>query len=354
MLFDSSYLRVVRSRAQRSRVCRAIERVRPARARCASDERIKIGVSACLLGANVRFDGGHKRSDFLADTLGSMVEFVPVCPEVEIGLGVPRETLRLVSDGSTARGARLVTNNTSIDYTEKMNSYAQRRVIALGREDLSGYVLKKDSPSCGMERVRIYGSSEMPTRRGSGLFAAALMGRYPSLPVEEEGCLNDPHMRENFVERVFAYRRLRSFFSSRWTLGGLTQFHNAHNLILMAHSPKAYGELGRLVANEKRLPRDKVRERYEFAFMEALKKIATMARHTKVLNHMLGYLSPHLDRDSRDELVTLVEGYRSNLLPLVVPIALFRHYARKFDIAYLRGQVYLEPHPKELMLRNHI
>ena len=331
-----------------------MERLATARRLYASDEPIKIGVSSCLLGATVRFDGGHKRSDFLVDTLGSFVEFVPVCPEVEVGLGVPRETLRLVRDSNTAHAIRLVTNQTGIDHTDKMNSYVERRVVALGGEELSGYVLKKDSPSCGMERVRVYGASGMPTRDGSGLFAAVLMRRYSSLPIEEEGRLSDPHLRENFIERVFAYRRLRSFFSSQWTLGGLVEFHTAHKLTLMAHSPKAYSELGRFVANAKRLAQDKVPERYEFAFMAALKKLATTARHTNVLHHMLGYLRPHLDRDSRDELVTLLDDYRRGLVPLVVPISLFRHYVRKFEISYLCGQVYLEPHPKELMLRNHV
>jgi uncharacterized protein YbgA (DUF1722 family)/uncharacterized protein YbbK (DUF523 family) len=323
-----------------------MERVTPARALYASEEPIKIGVSSCLLGRQVRFDGGHKRSDFLVDTLGRFVEFVPVCPEMEIGLGVPRETLRLVREGDATRETRLVTNKTGIDHTDKMNAYAECRVNALGREALSGYVLKKDSPSCGMERVRVYGTSGMPTRDGIGRFAAALIRRYPSLPVEEEGRLNDPHLRENFVERVFAYRRLRSFFSSRWTLGGLVQFHTAHKLVLMAHSPKAYSETGRFVANAIRVVRDKVPEHYELAFMEALKKLATTARHTNVLHHMLGHLRPHLDGDARDELVTLIEDYRRGLVPLVVPMALFRHHVRKFDVAYLRGQVYLEPHPK--------
>jgi uncharacterized protein YbgA (DUF1722 family) len=235
-----------------------------------------------------------------------------------------------------------------------MNSYAEQRVIALGCEKLSGYVLKKDSPTCGMERVRVYGPSGMPTRDGVGLFAAALLRRYPSLPVEEEGRLNDPHLRENFVERVFVYRRLRSFFSSPWTLGGFVQLHTVHKLVLMAHSPKAYSELGRFVANVKRLARDKVPEYYEFALMAALKKLATTVRHTNVLQHMLGYLRQHLDATARDELVTLIDDYRRGLVPLVVPITLFRHYVRKFDVAYLQGQVYLEPHPKELMLRNHV
>ena len=322
------------------------EHAAPAKGLYAGDDAapIRVGVSSCLLGEQVRFDGGHKRSDFLVETLGRFVEFVPVCPEMEIGLGVPRETLRLVRKGDAVR---LVADKSGLDHTDKMNTFAQRRTIALGREDLSGYVLKKNSPSCGMERVRVYGASGMATREGAGLFASALMRRYPSLPIEEEGRLNDPHLRENFVERVFAYRRLRSFFSARWTLGGLVQFHTAHKLVLMAHSPKAYSELGRFVANAKRLARDDIRNDYEFAFMAALKKLATTARHTNVLQHMLGYLREHLDPASRAELVALIDDYRRRLVPLIVPITLFRHYVREFDVAYLRGQVYLEPHPKE-------
>jgi uncharacterized protein YbgA (DUF1722 family)/uncharacterized protein YbbK (DUF523 family) len=331
-----------------------MERVTPALTLYASDEPIKIGVSSCLLGAQVRFDGGHKRSDFLVDTLGRFVEFVPVCPEMDIGLGVPREALRLVRDRNAVSDIRLIANKTGIDHTDKMNSYAARRVIALEREELSGYVLKKDSPSCGMVRVRVYGPSGMATRDGAGLFAAALIRRYPNLPVEEEGRLNDPHLRENFVERLFAYRRLRSFFSPRWTLGGLVQFHTVHKLVLMAHSPKAYNELGRFVADAKHLARDRVREVYECTFMEALKNLATRARHSNVLHHMLGYLRQHLDGAARSELVTLIDDYRRGLVPLVVPITLFRHYVREFNVVYLRGQVYLEPHPKELMLRNHV
>jgi uncharacterized protein YbgA (DUF1722 family)/uncharacterized protein YbbK (DUF523 family) len=331
-----------------------MEGVAPAKDLSASEEPIRIGVSSCLLGEQVRFDGGHKRNDFLTETLGRFVEFVPVCPEMEIGLGVPRESIRLVRNGKDADAIRLVGNKTGLDHTDEMNAYAKRRTTALGREELSGYVLKKDSPSCGMERVRVYATSGMATRDGAGLFASTLMGRYPNLPVEEEGRLNDPHLRENFVERVFAYRRLRSFFSARWTLGGLVQFHTAHKLVLMAHSPKAYSELGRFVANAKRLARDQVREDYELAFMDALKKVATTARHTNVLHHMLGYLREHLDATARAELVTLIDDYHRGLVPLIVPITLFRHYVREFGIVYLRGQVYLEPHPKELMLRNHV
>ncbi|MHB8383631.1 MAG: YbgA family protein [Candidatus Binataceae bacterium] len=315
------------------------------------DAPLRVGISACLLGAEVRFDGGHKRNEFLIETLGRFVEFVPVCPEVDIGLGTPRESLRL----ERAAGAvKLIANKSKLDHTAAMTSYAARRTEALVREDLCGYVLKKDSPSCGMERVRIYGVSGMATRDGVGLYAAALLNRFPNLPVEEEGRLVDAHLRENFVERIFAYRRMRSFFATRWTIGALVKFHTAQKLALMAHSVPAYNELGRLVAESKALPREQVRERYETAFMQALRKIATPKRHANVLQHMLGYLRGHLDDASRAELARLIEDYRTGLVPLVVPLTLLRHHVRRFRIDYLEGQVYLEPHPKELMLRNHV
>ena len=313
---------------------------------------IRIGVSACLLGQQVRFDGGHKRSDFLTDTLGDFVEFVAVCPEVDIGLGVPRESLRLVRDDNGA--VRMVANKSGADLTETMNAYAERRAAALEREDLSGYVLKKDSPSCGMERVRVYGTAGMPTRSGRGLFAAALMRRLPNLPVEEEGRLNDPNLRENFIERAFAYHRMRALFANRWTAGALVAFHTAHKLTLMAHSPRAYTELGRLVAESKRLEPAELRERYSAEFMAGLKKLATPARHVNVMQHIAGYLHERCDPDSRRELMEVIEEYRRATVPLVVPLTLIRHWVRRFDIAYLKGQTYLEPHPRELMLRNHV
>ncbi len=317
----------------------------------AADAPIRIGVSACLLGREVRFDGGHKRSDFLVDIFGPFVEFVPVCPEVEIGLGVPRETLRLVRIGADIR---LLGNKTGSDQTDSMRRYSDRRTAALTNDDLSGYILKKDSPSCGMERVRMYGINGMPTRDGRGLFADALMRRFPNLPIEEEGRLNDARLRDNFIERVFAYRRIRILFASRWTIGGLVALHTAHKLQLLAHAPRAYAELGRMVANASTIPRAEVRDRYEAEFMGALKKIATPARHVNVLQHMAGYFRDRLDSESRGELAAVIEDYRNGLVPLIVPITLVRHHVRTLDIVYLKGQVYLEPHPKELMLRNHV
>ena len=318
----------------------------------ADDPRIRIGVSACLLGQEVRFDGGHKRNEFITETLGCFVEFVPVCPELELGLGVPRETLRLVRDRDD--NLSLISNKNGIDHTAAMRTFAERRTAALERDDLSGYLLKKDSPSCGMERVKVYAATGMPSSTGRGLYAASLMNRYPNLPVEEEGRLNDPRLRENFVERAFAYRRLRTLFTGRWSIGGLVAFHTAHKLQLLAHAPAAYAELGRLVANAKGAGKNEVRDQYETRFMTALKQLATPARHTNVLQHMAGYFSDNLDAASRRELTSLIDDYRRGLVPLIVPITLIRHYVRAYSVRYLEGQIYLEPHPKELMLRNHV
>jgi uncharacterized protein YbgA (DUF1722 family)/uncharacterized protein YbbK (DUF523 family) len=312
---------------------------------------IRIGISACLMGQEVRFDGGHKRDQFLTTILGPHVEFVSVCPEVEMGLGTPRETLRLVRmDG----GLRMLTTRTAIDHTDGMNRWARQRLDALGKEDLSGYVLKKDSPSCGMERVKTYGEDGPPTRNGRGLFAVALLERMPLLPVEEEGRLTDPTLRENFIERVFAYRRLKDLFIGRWTTGTLVAFHTAHKMSLLSHSTTAYNELGRLVANASRVPRAALREQYESLFMRTLSIPATRARHTNVLQHMSGHFKKLLDEESRRELAQMIEEYRRGLVPLVVPLTLVRHHVRRLGVAYLAGQVYLDPHPREMMLRNHV
>jgi uncharacterized protein YbgA (DUF1722 family) len=235
-----------------------------------------------------------------------------------------------------------------------MAAYAGRRVNALAGADLCGYVLKKDSPSCGMTRVKVYGGKGPPARTGVGLFAAALLARLPHLPVEEEGRLQDARLRENFIERVFAYRRLRDLFEARWTVGQLVRFHTAHKLALLAHSTLAYSRLGRLVAGAAAADRDGVRARYSAAFMEALAVPATARRHVNVLQHMVGYFKHTLDAASRAELLATIDEYRQGLLPLIVPVTLLRHHVRQHGVEYLAGQVYLAPHPKELMLRNHV
>jgi uncharacterized protein YbgA (DUF1722 family)/uncharacterized protein YbbK (DUF523 family) len=316
-----------------------------------SDARIRIGVSACLLGDEVRYDGGHKRDMFLTNVLEPFVEWVKVCPEVESGMGTPREPIRLVDEGGRIR---LLTVKTGVDHTASMTAYSATRVVALDEEDLCGYVLKKDSPSCGMTRVKVYSGKGPVVKTGVGVFAQALLARFPCLPVEEEGRLTDPRLRENFIERVFAYRRLRNLFESRWTIGDLVRFHTAHKLVLLAHSTQAYTRLGRLVADAKSADRASLRARYAAGFMDALSEMATPKRHTNVLQHMVGYFKKTLDAASRAELLAAIEDYRLGLVPLVVPLTLVRHHVRVHDEPYLAGQVYLAPHPKELMLRNHV
>jgi uncharacterized protein YbgA (DUF1722 family)/uncharacterized protein YbbK (DUF523 family) len=317
----------------------------------ATQEPIRIGISSCLLGQKVRFDGGHKRDAFLVDTFGTFVEWVPVCPEVELGLGTPREALRLVRKGDEIR---MVNTRSGRDISVEMRQWARARVDALAGETLSGYVLKKDSPSCGMERVKIYAEAGMAEKNGRGYFAEALMTRFPRLPVEEEGRLSDPRLRDNFVERVFAYVRLRALFAARWTVGDLVRFHTAHKMALLAHSTEMYAELGRLVARAKSLDRGDVESRYRELFMDALAKMATARKHTNVLLHMAGHFKQLLESDEKQELLTSVEDYRLGLVPLVVPLTLIKHHVRRHKVEYLAGQVYLDPHPKELMLRNHV
>ena len=312
---------------------------------------IRIGISQCLLGEQVRFDGGHKLDRFITKTLGRYFEWVPVCPEVELGLGTPRETLRLVQ---VEEGIGLVMPKSGRDWTRQMNEYAKIRVAQLAGEDLTGYILKSDSPSCGMERVRVYAPSGMPTRSGVGFFARELLQHFPDLPIEEEGRLSDPRLRENWIQRVFAYHRLRVLWESKWTIGALVEFHTAHKLVLLAHSPKAYTGLGRLVAAAKQMPRQELRQQYQTEFMAALKILATRGRNANVLQHMAGYFKKRLDDKSRQELQDYIADYRQGYLPLIVPVTLIKHCVRQFDVSYLAGQVYLNPHPKELALLNHV
>ena len=316
-----------------------------------AEQPIRIGVSACLLGQQVRFDGGHKESRLLTHTLSKFVEFVPVCPEMELGLGAPRESLRLVRDG---RGVRLVAPRSGTDHTDGMRTWAKRRLAQLAEHDLCGYVLKKDSPSCGMERVRVYDSNGMPQKDGSGLFAAALREAFPHLPVEEEGRLEDAKLRENFFERVFAYARLKAHFSGRWTLGDLVRFHTSEKLLLMAHHEPSYRELGRLVAAAKKTERAALAARYQELFMGALEHVATTKKHVNALQHIVGHFREELAEEARAALRQAIEDYRLELVPLVVPITLLAHHARLLNLEYLVGQTYLEPSPRELRVRNHV
>jgi len=313
---------------------------------------IRIGVSACLLGAEVRYDGGHKRDDFLLSSLGRHVTWVPVCPELEFGLGVPRESLRLVGDPESPS---LIGARSGADHGAGMRAWASKRVEALADLDLDGYVLKKDSPSCGLFRVKLHDQDGGVSRKGQGIFARALVERLPLLPVEEEGRLHDPRLRESFVERVFAHHRWRTQVAGSSRPVDLVLFHTRNKLTLMAHSPRAQRELGRIVAAPDGEGFAALRDAYAAMFMEALKTLATPRKHANVLQHLLGFFKQHLDRDDRAEMVEVIERYRIGLIPLVVPITLLLHHARRHPVPdWFHLQTYLHPYPAELMLRNAV
>jgi uncharacterized protein YbgA (DUF1722 family)/uncharacterized protein YbbK (DUF523 family) len=312
---------------------------------------MRIGVSRCLLGEEVRYDGGHKRDRFVTDVLGRYVEWVPVCPEVEAGLGTPREPMRLVGEASQPK---LLTIETKRDMTKPLVEFAAKRLASLETAELSGYIFKKDSPSCGIGRVRVFNRHGMPSRNGVGLFAQAFMERFPSVPVEEEGRLCDPVLRDNFIERVFCYHRWRQLARGPVTRNDVVQFHTRHKYLLLAHSRQHYQQLGRLVARADRDRPNDLLERYGVLFMEALAVTATRRKHVNVLQHLVGHMKERLTKPERGEIDNVIEDYRQGLVPLVVPLTLVKHYVVRHGIAYLRDQVYLNPHPKELKLRNHV
>lgn len=313
-------------------------------------EKIRLGISACLLGQNVRYDGGHKLDRYLTETLGKFVEYVPVCPEVECGLGVPREAMRLVGD---TESPRLVTVKTKQDLTERVMTWARRRVKELEKEGLCGFVFKRGSPSSGMERVKVYNERGMAEKKGRGMFAGAFMDHFPLIPVEEEGRLHDPNLRENFIERIFALMRWREVVQGKKTLGALVAFHTQHKLLILSHSEKHYRALGKLVADGKKLPLMEVYRGYETLLMEALKLTTTIKKNVNVLQHMMGYFKEQLTRDEKQELLEVLKDYHKGFIPLIVPVTLINHYVRKYKEGYLSQQVYLNPHPIALQLRNH-
>lgn len=298
-------------------------------------EPIRILISSCLLGEKVRYDGGHKRDNFLVETLGTFVEWVPLCPEVDCGLPTPREAMRLIGDLSAPR---LVTSRSGVDHTDRMLRWARSRLRELESLDLCGYICKKNSPSSGM----------------TGIFTKAFMDRFPLVPVEEEGRLHAPVPREMFIEKVFTLRRFRDLLARNRTRGGLVAFHTDHKLLLLSHGRKIYTELGRLVARAKELPAAELFDRYRHLLMEALSAKPTPKKSSDALLHMVGHLRKMLTRDEKEELLEVVRRYRERMVPLIVPITLFRHYVRKYRVDYLARQVFLDPHPAELMLRNHV
>jgi uncharacterized protein YbgA (DUF1722 family)/uncharacterized protein YbbK (DUF523 family) len=315
-----------------------------------SENKLKLGVSACLLGENVRYDGGHKLDRFIRDTLGRYVEFVPVCPEVETGMTIPREALRLVGD---PEAPRLVTNKTGVDWTDRMVAWAEKRVRELETENLCGFVFKSNSPSSGMERVRVYTDKGMPHKVGVGVFARVFKAHFPLLPVEDDGRLNDPKLRETFIESIFVYKNLRELLSRPPSRGALVDFHTRHKLLFMAHSPKHYKEMGKLVADAPD-PLSETYETYRRLLSEALALKTTVRKQLNVLQHIMGYFKKQLSADEKQELLEIFDHYRNGHVPLVVPVTLLNHFVRKYDQPYLKRQYYMNPHPIDLHLRNHV
>jgi uncharacterized protein YbgA (DUF1722 family)/uncharacterized protein YbbK (DUF523 family) len=314
-------------------------------------EKIMIGVSSCLLGKPVRYDGGHKHNRYITDILGNYFEFTPVCPEVECGLPVPRETMRLLGN---PENPRLITSKTGIDHTDQMLSFCEAKVKELRTKKLCGFIFKKDSPSSGLYRVKVYGNKGQAQKTGRGLFAAAFVKSFPLLPVEEEGRLQDAPIRENFIEKVFCYHRWMQFTAAAPNYRKLINYHAHHKLQLMAHSPKQLSMMGKLAANGKAIEPGMLMENYQIQLMVALSLKATVKKNVNVLFHIIGYFKKLNSPDEQAELIELIENYARHLVPLIVPLTLINHFVRKYNIPYLAGQTYLEPHPAELMLRHHV
>jgi len=311
------------------------------------EQPIQIGISSCLLGEKVRFDSGHKHQSYITETLGQYFEFRAFCPEVAIGLGIPRETLRLVmQDGET----RCIGNKTpSLDVTRQLSDIAIAQKH--WHKDLCGYILKKDSPSCGMERVRVY-KNDMPEKNGTGVYAKVLLNAFPDLPVEEEGRLGDPVLRENFVKRVFVYRHWKDLLLEGLSMHKLTDFHAQYKYVLLSHDQNRSRLLGARLAEAGKEEFSEVLSWYFPELMAILKIRANRRNHVNVLQHLQGFLKNDIDKEDKKELTETVEKYRNGLLPLIVPITLFKHHFRRHPKPFVVRSKYLEPHPSELMLLN--
>jgi uncharacterized protein YbgA (DUF1722 family)/uncharacterized protein YbbK (DUF523 family) len=315
-------------------------------------EKIRIGVSSCLIGEKVRWNGDHKQDRYVREILSRYFEYIPVCPEVEVGMGVPRETVALYGDPEKPS---MISKKTQTDWTKPMEKYIKSRINTLSADDLCGYIFKSKSPSCGMGRVPLYSEfGSHKVKHGPGMFANAFINSFPLVPTEEEGRLNDPRIRENFIVRVFSFKRFNLLLNEKFSLGQWVKFHTQHKFLLLAHSRKHYDELGELVAHSKTIKPSELKKKYGELFMEALTSKSTPKKNTDVLLHMMGFLKKLLTKIEKEDILSTIEDYRSEILPLIVPVTLIRHQVKKHNIEYLRDQVYLNPHPKELMLLNHV
>jgi uncharacterized protein YbgA (DUF1722 family)/uncharacterized protein YbbK (DUF523 family) len=313
-------------------------------------EKIRMGISKCLLGEKVRYDGGHQLDRYVTETLGQYFEYVPVCPEVEYGLPIPREAMRLVGDPAVPR---LLTIRSGIDHTDGMLEWAERKLGQLEAEELCGFIFKSRSPSSGLKGVKVYTDSGMPSHSGTGIFAGAFTRQNPLIPVTDDGRLHDPSLRETFIDSVFIYRRWREFFKKEGKTKDLIDFHTDMKLLILAHSPTHYRMLGRLVAGAGTSSPEELQTSYIGLLMEALRFPATARKNTNVLLHGMGYFKKQLTADEKAELIEVIDAYHKGYVPLIVPITLMNHYVRKYGEPYLKRQHYFNSYPVELMLRNH-
>ena len=313
-------------------------------------ERPTIGISSCLVGQKVRYDGSAKRDRWIVDELGKFVDYQPVCPEVAIGLGTPRPPIRLVGTPDAYRVVGV--DDATVDVTRALEDFALDMSGQLG--GISGYVFMSKSPSCGMERVKLYADNGYASKKGVGAYARVLMQALPNLPCEEEGRLHDAMLRENFVNRVFTYRRWQTLRGQGLTAKSLIGFHSRHKYMVMAHSQAAYQRLGRLLSHLKGVDLAKVGDAYEAELMTALKRRVGRKRHVNVLQHIQGYLKTRIDGSDKQELADSIEAYRREEVPLVVPVKLLRHYFRRNPDNYIDQQWHLDPYPESLGLRNAI
>jgi uncharacterized protein YbgA (DUF1722 family)/uncharacterized protein YbbK (DUF523 family) len=310
---------------------------------------IVVGISACLLGESVRYDGAHKYHSYIERTLGQYFQFRSFCPEVEAGLGVPRPPVQLRAFDGAIRVVGV--KDHTFEVGAALQAAAQRQNDWLG--GLCGYILKKDSPSCGMERVKVY-VDDIPTRSGSGVFAAYLLQHFPDLPLEEEGRLGDALLRENFIRRVFVRYRWLALQQQGLSVQGLMQFHSRHKLIAMSHNQNLAKELGRLIASATAANLQLVAQQYLHDLMACLKIVATRGNHVNVLQHIQGYLKKTLSADDKQELQEIIESYRLGHVPLIVPLTLLRHHFRHQADAFIAASYYMDPHPAELALLNGV
>jgi uncharacterized protein YbgA (DUF1722 family)/uncharacterized protein YbbK (DUF523 family) len=313
--------------------------------------KIRVGISTCLLGQEVRYDGGHKRNQFIVEVLGDFFSWVPICPEVEVGMGTPRESVQLVRNG---QATRMIAPRSGRDWTDEMLSYSQKRVESLKAEELRGYILKKDSPTCGMGRVKLYDENGVPSRDAIGLYAKVLLEIYPNLPIEEEGRLNDPAIRESFITRVFAFNRWLRMRSTEPKPKNLVEFHTQHKLLAMAHNEKLQRKMGKLVADAGVKEFADLLDEYEALLMEALKSRSNRNRHFNVMQHLTGFLKETLSSEEKAELNTVLEEYKNGWVPLITPMTLLHHHLKKLEHAWVEAQYYLAPYPASLAVRSRV